>query len=100
MLALVKANRQQPRHENIYGRKITHIFVSSLIIKISKSIFFELIIPLLLIIIIVSTKKYDTDTFLCEMENARMKSGCLPGNLFDGWWDGEFEVRVDVYRGF
>ena len=34
------------------------------------------------------------------MENARMKSGCLPGNLLDGLRNSELEVRVEVYRGF
>ena len=36
----------------------------------------------------------------CTMENAPMKSRCLPGDLLDGLRNGEFVVRVEVYRGF
>ena len=36
----------------------------------------------------------------CAMENARMKSGCLPGDLLDGLRNGEFAVRVEVNGGF
>ena len=34
------------------------------------------------------------------MENARMKSGCLPGDSLDGLRNSEFAVIVEVYRGF
>ena len=36
----------------------------------------------------------------CAMKNARMKSGCFPGNVLDRLQKDEFEVRVEVYRGF
>ena len=36
----------------------------------------------------------------CAMENARMKCSCLPGGLLDGLRNGEFALRVEVYRGF
>ena len=34
------------------------------------------------------------------MENVRMKSGCLPGNLLDGSRNGEFEVESKIIEDF